>query len=169
MDMEPEAPSAERVALEKVLASAEFSRSERLSAFLAYVCEAALTQKNLRLTEQHIGIHVFGRPDNYIPAEDTIVRTTAAMLRKRLAKYYESEGLGDPVRIAIPRGSYSPVFVANDAVAPAAASPAPFVLDPTDISPEPQPDIQSSPTPHHWRNLLSVHKYRTIFGVCALF
>ena len=164
MDMEPEAPSAERVALEKVLASAEFSRSERLSAFLAYVCEAALTQKNLRLTEQHIGIHVFGRPDNYIPAEDTIVRTTAAMLRKRLAKYYESEGLGDPVRIAIPRGSYSPVFVANDAVAPVAASPAPFVLDPTDISPEPQPDIQSSPTPRHWRNLLTVHKYRTIFG-----
>ncbi len=161
MDLEPEAPPAERVALEKVLASAEFARSERLSAFLAYVCEAVLTQKGVRLTEQHIGIHVFGRPDNYIPAEDTIVRTTAAMLRKRLAKYYESEGLSDPVRIAIPRGSYSPVFVANT-VTP---TPVPFVLDPADTSATAPPVLAAAPK--RWRNLITAHRYRTLFGAFA--
>lgn len=155
MEMEPEAPSAERLALEKILASAGFSRSEPLSSFLAYVCEAALTQKTIRLTEQHIGIHIFGRPDNYIPAEDTIVRTTAAMLRKRLARYYELEGLLGPVRIAIPRGSYSPVFVANEVVV-SSPSPSPFLpepMAPVDPAPEAQPV-----EPKRWRDLLVARK-----------
>jgi len=164
MEMEPEAPSAERVALEKILASTEFSRSERLSSFLAYVCEAALTQKTIRLTEQHIGIHVFGRPDNYIPAEDTIVRTTAAMLRKRLARYYELEGLLDPVRIAIPRGSYSPVFVANEVVV---SSPSPSPCLPVPMAPvDPAPEAQPV-GPKRWRDLLVARKWRALSGALA--
>lgn len=106
---------AAREALDRVLASAEFSRSERLSSFLSYVCTATLEQNGTRLTEQHIGTQVFGRPEHYLPGEDTIVRTTAGLLRKRLTKYYETEGSADAVRIAIPRGSYVPIFVAQAA------------------------------------------------------
>ncbi len=111
-------------AMDRVLASAEFSRSGRLSSFLRYVCTATLAEHGTRLTEQHIGVEVFGRPPHYLPADDTIVRTTAGLLRKRLAKYYENEGSADPVRIVIPRGAYVPVF------APACAAPAAPEIDP---------------------------------------
>ena len=104
-------------AMDRVLASAEFSRSGRLSSFLRYVCTATLAENSTRLSEQHIGVEVFGRPQHYLPSDDTIVRTTAGLLRKRLAKYYESEGSADPIRIAIPRGSYVPVFVPVTALA----------------------------------------------------
>ncbi len=96
--------------MDRVLASVEFSRAGRLSSFLRYVCIATLEQKTTRLTENHIGVAVFGRSADYLPAEDTIVRTTAGLLRKRLAKYYATEGSEDTLRIMIPRGSYVPVF-----------------------------------------------------------
>ena len=135
-------------AMDRVLASAEFSRSGRLSSFLRYVCTATLADNSIRLTEQHIGVEVFGRPPHYLPADDTIVRTTAGLLRKRLAKYYETEGSADPVRIAIPRGSYVPVFApACAAPAPAATAddPDPAAIDQPTAAPEPKPDAIPAP------------------------
>lgn len=98
-------------ALGRVLASNTFAKSARLSSFLRYVCETSLEGRASTLCEQHIGVAVFGRPEHYNPADDTIVRTTARLLRQRLTQYYESEGLQDQLRIAIPRGGYAPVFV----------------------------------------------------------
>lgn len=148
--------------MDRVLASAEFSRSERLSSFLTYVCDAVLSQKGLRLTEQHIGVHVFGRPDNYIPAEDTIVRTTAAMLRKRLARYYEGEGAADPMRIAIPRGSYSPVFVSNEAAPEVVVvSTAAEALVST-----PSPPLLAPPSVTGRRRLFVSRNWRYAAGAC---
>ncbi|MYN24835.1 hypothetical protein [Duganella levis] len=144
-----------------MLASVEFSRSERLSSFLSYVCNMALAQSGLRLTEQHIGVHVFGRPDNYAPAEDTIVRTTAAMLRKRLTKYYEGEGVADPIRIAIPRGSYSPLFVSNEAPSEART----VAVDQEAASTEAILSPNSRSTTG-WRDLFSMRPWRNAFGAC---
>ncbi|WP_330921556.1 hypothetical protein [Duganella sp.] len=125
-------------AMDRVLASAEFSRSGRLSSFLRYVCTATLAENSTRLSEQHIGVEVFGRPPHYQPADDTIVRTTAGLLRKRLAKYYETEGSADPVRIAIPRGAYVPVFV--PVASPAAAPPNDAAVTPrAEIPPPAEP------------------------------
>lgn len=140
MQIEEIHANAGREALERVLASAEFSRSDRLSSFLSYVCNATLEQNGSRLTEQHIGTRVFGRPEHYLPVEDTIVRTTAGLLRKRLTKYYDSEGSADPVRIAIPRGSYVPIFVAR-AITPEAASAAAVATDVGGDSPVISPPV----------------------------
>jgi hypothetical protein len=106
-------------ALSRVLASQAFAKSARLSSFLRYICTASLEGKASLLREQHIGVEVFGRPEHFNPAEDTIVRTTARLLRQRLAQYYEVEGNADELRIAIPLGAYVPVFVSR-ARAPAA-------------------------------------------------
>lgn len=108
-------------ALSRVLASNAFAKSVRLSSFVRYVCTATLEGKAALLCEHHIGIEVFGRPEHYNPAEDTIVRSTARLLRQRLAQYYEMEGRLDELRIVIPRGAYVPVFVQpTSATAPAA-------------------------------------------------
>ena len=37
--------------------------------------------------------------------------TEARNVRRRLARYYEEEGHGDPVRIQLPKGGYAPQFV----------------------------------------------------------
>jgi hypothetical protein len=97
-------------ALSRILASRAFAKSARLSAFLRYVCMTTLEGREKVLCEQHIGIAVFGRPDHYNPSDDTIVRSSARLLRQRLAMYYEQEGAHEEFRITIPRGSYVPVL-----------------------------------------------------------
>ena len=42
--------------------------------------------------------------------QDSIVRTEARRLRKKLKEYYEHEGKDDPVLIYFRLGSYAPVF-----------------------------------------------------------
>ncbi len=107
-------------ALARVLASQTFAKSARLSSFLRYVCTTTVEGQAAALCEQHIGVAVFGRPEHFNPADDTIVRTTARLLRQRLAQYYAEEGSADALRIAIPRGTYVPVFVLATAAAPPA-------------------------------------------------
>lgn len=94
----------------RILASESFAKSSRLSAFLAYVAERSLRGKEQEVTEQQIGIHVFGRPADYNPGEDNIVRQAARQLRQRLALYYREEGRFETIQISIPRGAYVTQF-----------------------------------------------------------
>lgn len=104
--------AAVRSELERVLASRAFAKSHRLCTLLTYICENSLKGHFDELTEQHIGIHVFGRSPGYNSAEDTIVRGTARHLRERLSLYYQDEGKDDPLHIAVPKGGYMAHFEA---------------------------------------------------------
>ena len=110
--MHPAETSAEPVTiqLEKILASPEFLRNERISKFLRFVVEQQLAGKAAELKESLVGIEVFGRTPGFDPRQDSVVRTEAAKLRARLSKYYDGEGAGDPVVIELPKGGYAPVF-----------------------------------------------------------
>jgi hypothetical protein len=104
----------------RVAASKGICKSELLPRFLLYVCEQQLIGKTGEITEQRIGTQIFNRPRDYNPGEDNIVRSYARMLRKRLDEYFEGQGSSEPMRIAIPRGGYVPVFQPNrEEVAPA--------------------------------------------------
>src|SRR5436190_3380450 len=100
-----------RQALERVLESRTFSRSERLRAFLRYVCEAEFEGRAQQINEYALGVSVLGRSPEYSPAEDSSVRTRAYELRNKLRSYYESEGADDPLQIEIDKGAYVPRFV----------------------------------------------------------
>jgi len=140
-----------REALARVLASECFGKSARLSSFLRYVCTATVDGQAALLCEQHIGVAVFGRPDHYNPADDTIVRSSARLLRQRLVQYYEDEGRLDDLRIAIPRGTYVPVFVpaasgAKTGLEEAAVqppAPAPAQAPPAAAPPLPAPEARA--------------------------
>lgn len=93
-------------AVQRVVTSAHFSKSHRLSTFLLYVAERSLLGRESEVTEQQIGVHVFGRPASYNPSEDNIVRQTARLLRHRLALFYQEEGRDETINISIPRGGY---------------------------------------------------------------
>ncbi len=101
---------AAREQLERVLASAGFSRNERLSRFLRFIVERHLEGRDSEIKESVIAIEVFGRKPDHDPKQDSIVRTEAARLRARLAEYYSDAGRNDDVAIELPKGGYVPVL-----------------------------------------------------------
>ncbi len=99
-----------RAALERVLRSEAFRRSQRLREFLNYIGTMALDGREGEISELSIGAAVFERRESFNPQDDNIVRSTARSLRQKLKEYAEGEGKEDTLRIEIPKGSYAPVF-----------------------------------------------------------
>ena len=62
---------------------------------------------------------------------DPVVRLEAGRLRRALERYYQGAGRDDPVEIAIPKGSYQPLF----AIRPGAPAPVPPALPAPEVKP----------------------------------
>jgi tetratricopeptide (TPR) repeat protein len=110
--------------LDRILRHQLFANSPRLSAFLKYAVEAALSGELDRLKEIVIGAEVLGRGEAFDPQTDNSVRVTAIRLRGKLAEYYHHSGQSDPVIIDLPRGRYVPSFSMARFTAPVAAQAA---------------------------------------------
>jgi hypothetical protein len=78
--------------------------------FLLYIVDREISNRPEEITEQQIGVRVFGRPEGYDSNDDNIVRSYARNLRRRLEEYFSEEGSTETTRIEIPRGGYVPVF-----------------------------------------------------------
>lgn len=104
--------------------------------FLLYVVDRHIHDRSDEITEQQIGVLVFGRPEGYDTNEDNIVRSYARNLRKRIEEYFSKEGTGESLLLEIPRGGYSPIF-----------SPRSSATAQTGESPDcnPQPEVNGSP------------------------
>jgi hypothetical protein len=100
-----------RLSLRKILESHEFRSSKRCQDFLRFVVESTLDGRTDILKERTIGIEAFGRPASYDPSDDATVRVKAGEVRKRLGRYYATEGQEDDIRIDLPAGGYVPDFV----------------------------------------------------------
>ena len=99
-------------ALERVVGSDTFRRSQRHRHFLRHVVGAALADQHEQLKEVIIGLEVFGRDlATYDPRSDPIVRVEAGRLREKLVRFYANEGDGEAFEITIPVGGYAPSFV----------------------------------------------------------
>jgi hypothetical protein len=111
-------PSQEecRAALVRVTESARFKAAPRLASFLCFVVEATLSGEAGRLKAYTIAVGALGRADDFDPTADPIVRVEAGRLRTALARYYDSGGSADPVRIEVPRGRYVPEFFWHQAI-----------------------------------------------------
>ena len=96
--------------LESILNSPQFRNAAVLQSFLRFITEQALENSGSNLSEYSIATQVFCRGSDFDSAEDTIVRTQAYRLRLKLNKYYNSDGIHDPVIIEIPKGHYVPLF-----------------------------------------------------------
>jgi hypothetical protein len=96
--------------VQRIVVSRSMGRSPLLSEFLLYICERQLRNQSAELTEQRIGVQVFGRSEGYNSNDDNIVRNYARTLRKRVEDYFATEGKHEDLRLEIPRGAYVPVF-----------------------------------------------------------
>jgi len=99
-----------RSELQKILNSAGFLRTPQLQRFLRFLVDETLSGRGDRLKEYVIGTQVFGRPADYDPQLDSLVRVEAHRLRAILDQYYSREGAGDEIRIGLNKGSYVPGF-----------------------------------------------------------
>jgi hypothetical protein len=113
-------PAEVQRALERIVRSAEFRNSLRLTNFLKYVVDAALGGATNQIKSYTIATEALGRDTDFDPQADPIVRVEARRLRDALARYYGGTGRDDPIVIELPRGGYVPVIRRRSAPAFAA-------------------------------------------------
>ena len=99
---------AVREQLGRILKSGPFHQSRRRQRFLEYLVNETLAGRGEGLKGYNIALEVFDRPKTFDPNIDPIVRMEAARLRDRLREYYEADGQNDPIRIGLPKGTYTP-------------------------------------------------------------
>lgn len=104
-------PEQARTAVEELLASDTFARSDQLRSFLRYVCERTLSGHGKEINEYSVAVEALGKPTEFAAGEDSSVRRSAYELRQKLQKYYDVERPEASVRIELPKGSYTPRFV----------------------------------------------------------
>src|SRR5271155_145988 len=102
---------AERAELDAALASGELGRTNNLVRLLSFVCEKYFEGKIDEIKEYSIAVEALGRPREFDPQVDTIVRVTAHALRKRLEDYYRTTGASHSIHISLPSGHYIPKFI----------------------------------------------------------
>jgi hypothetical protein len=99
-----------REQLRRLLAHPLFTNRKRYPVLLAYAVEQTLDGNAGELKERTIGVEAFGREPNYDVSLDSVVRTTAAEVRKRLIQYYYNSQHSGELVIELPLGSYVPSF-----------------------------------------------------------
>ena len=97
-----------REQLVRILNSGPFHQSQRRQQFLEYLVNETLAGRGERLKAYNVALEVFDRPETFDPVTDPLVRIEAARLRDKLREYYGTDGKGDPIRIDLPKGTYTP-------------------------------------------------------------
>lgn len=113
-----------RAALAEIVSSHWFRNSKRCTGLLEYVVGETLAGRGSELTERKIGVLLFRRARDYNTNDDSVVRTSALEVRKRLAQYYDELDHETTVRIELVPGGYAPDFIHSEST-PAAAETAP--------------------------------------------
>lgn len=101
---------AVRAELERIFRNSAFQQSRRRQKFLEFLVSETLAGRGDRLKGYTIAVEVFERPSTFDPLVDPVVRIEAGRLRDKLSGYYAGDGANDPVRIELPKGSYTPLI-----------------------------------------------------------
>ena len=97
-----------REELARILHSGSFHQSQRRQRFLEFIVNETLAGRGERLKGYNLALEVFDRPETFDPTTDPLVRIEAARLREKLREYYDADGQSDPIRIDLPKGTYTP-------------------------------------------------------------
>jgi len=104
--------------LRNILASPGFRSNARTCAFLEHIVLEVLGGRGNQIKESTIGVEVFGRDPAYDTKADPVVRSVARVVREKLNEYNLNDGLGRPIRIEMPKGTYVPKFISDVALVP---------------------------------------------------
>ncbi len=107
MVVEAEANNAQ---VRRILQSKAFRTSEVHRNLLNYLAEKSLSGEADSLKEYTVGLDVFAKPASYDPRQESVVRMHMARLRQKLAEYYRTEGVADPIIVEVPKGGFKVSF-----------------------------------------------------------
>ena len=94
----------------RILESRAFRTSEVHRNLLNYLAEKSLSGEADSVKEYTVGLDVFAKPSSYDPRQESVVRMHMARLRQKLAEYYRTEGVDDPVIVDLPKGAFKVTF-----------------------------------------------------------
>jgi hypothetical protein len=120
---------ANQTQVQRIIQSKAFRTSEVHRNLLHYLAEKSLSGTADSLKEYTVGLDVFAKPASYDPRQESVVRMHVARLRQKLAEYYRTEGVDDPVFVDVPKGGFRVTFEPRE-TAPAAVAAAVSVEDP---------------------------------------
>src|SRR3984957_19013963 len=122
-----------RAQVERILQSRIFRTSEVLRHLFAYLTEKSLDGAADGLKEYTIGLDALGKPASFDPRQESVVRMHTARLRQKLAEYYRTEGIDDPIVIDLPKGGFKITFEPRQQIA--ISAPRPTVTEKNPIEP----------------------------------
>lgn len=111
---QPKMPQPDKDLLHRLLKSPHFRGSPNLRRILQFL---SAYPEGGSPKEWEIAVHALGRPTDFDPRRDPIVRVSIASIRERLCQYFQHEGRFEKWRLAIPRGEYRLVFFEQGAEA----------------------------------------------------
>src|SRR6266853_5502031 len=113
----------------RILQSKALRTSEVHRNLFTYLADKSLSGGADALKEYTVGLDVFAKPDSYDPRQESTVRMHVARLRQKIAEYYRTEGLDDPIIVDLPKGGFKVTFeprpIAETAPAPVVEAPPP--------------------------------------------
>lgn len=116
--------------LDSLLASPCFRARKVIKRFLHYVVHETLAGRGDTLNQQSIAIHALGKPPDFSPADNPLVRIEAGRLRKLLKAHYADADNLSSLMITIPKGTYQADFILRN--------PLPNTITPTEVPLTPQ-------------------------------
>ncbi|HEV2498022.1 MAG TPA: malectin domain-containing carbohydrate-binding protein [Terriglobia bacterium] len=135
-----------KAAINAVFSSRAFAKCPNLARLFQYICQKYLEGSASDLKEYNIGVDALGRPSDFDPSKNAIVRVEVYRLREKLKKYYQGEGKSDALVISLPSGSYIPQFTQRGEITeprlpeePASGHPQKVQSKPVVLPPQPPP------------------------------
>jgi hypothetical protein len=119
---------ANQIQIQRIVSSKAFKTSEVHRNLFTYLADKSLSGEAQQLKEYTVGLDVFGKPPSYDPRQESVVRMHVGRLRQKLAEYYRTEGVDDPVIVDLPKGAFALTFAPRpvaEVEAPAIAAPQP--------------------------------------------
>src|ERR1700760_108646 len=120
---------AARAQVERIFQSKAFRSSDVLRHLLSYLVDASLAGNADELKEYTVAVDALGKPSSYDPRQESAVRMQLGRLRQKLVEYYRTEGVDDPIVLALRRGEFRVIFEARKpAFEPEAIEEAPLPM-----------------------------------------
>ena len=108
-----EVEAARRAQVERIFQSKAFRSSDVLRHLLTYLVDASLAGTADELKEYTVAVDALGKPSSYDPRQESAVRMQVGRLRQKLAEYYRTEGVDDPIVVDLPERGFPGCFRAS--------------------------------------------------------
>lgn len=108
--------------LERILASPRFRSRKIIKTFLRYAVQETLAGRGNDLNQHSIAVQALGKPEDFSPVYNPLVRIEAGRLRKLLKDHYAEADHESAIMITMPKGTYQVAFVPGNSPPPVAPS-----------------------------------------------